>query len=257
MPLKKPFTGKDRKFNLKMLFVGNSGSGKTDFAASYTAGPTHFYMFDKGGEKTIEKKLNQRKGSSHDISVDIFSSNDHTFSDFWHQYEQDGKDGFFDEMASQNGLVVFDSTTALNMKALTEVKALNSVGKISIGKPLNLKNSMNQPYWGQLLSWISTFMSSVQELPCAVIVTAHLHILMNSNQEVVARYPYVNGQFRQLLPVDFDECYLMESRGSTYKIHFKETNKFEAKSRVFSMKSSSGKSLDDLAKAYINKKETF
>jgi len=53
--MKKPFSVKDKSFNIKFLLCGNSGSGKTDLCARYTKGPVHFYMFDKGGEKTIEK----------------------------------------------------------------------------------------------------------------------------------------------------------------------------------------------------------
>lgn len=255
--MKQPFSPKERKFDLKSMFCGNSGCGKTDLAASYTKGPVHFYMLDKGGEKTIEKKLTTRDKNVPPISVDILSSSDISFSDFWHHIEQDDKDGFFEEMAEQNGLVVFDSITAINKKAIKEVSKVNKINPIDIGKRLDMKKAIAPAYWGQLLSWMTTFISTAQELPCAVIVTAHLHILINSDQEVVARYPYVNGQFRQLMPVDFDECYLLETRGSKHYIHFKENNKFEAKSRVFDMVKTDGKTLDDIANAYINFKTTF
>lgn len=255
--IKKPFKPKERKFNLKFILAGNSGSGKTDLCDSYTAGPTHFYMADKGGEKTLEKNRHKRTPKDPIMSVDIMSGNDYLFSDFWLKLQEDEKAGFFDSMAEQNGLVVFDSFTTLNQKAINEICKKNKVQPLDIGRKLDMKKVMAMPHWGQLLTWMTTLTSTIQELPCAVAVTVHLHTLMNSKQEVVARYPSVNGQFRQLIAVDFDEAYLLETRGSKHLIHFKESNKFEAKSRVFSMKKLENKTMNDIASAYLAGKDVI
>ena len=114
-----------------------------------------------------------------------------------------------------------------------------------------MKKGMAPPHWGQLLNWMTTLVTSLQELPCAVAVTVHLHTLMNSNQEIVGRYPAVNGQFRQLLACDFDEAYLLTSKGSKRQIFFTEKLAFEAKSRVFSMPRVEDVTMSDLAKAYL------
>ena len=118
-------------------------------------------------------------------------------------------------------------------------------------KAVDHKKSMSIPHWGQLLSWMETLVGTIQELPCATATTVHLHTLMNDKQEVIARYPSVNGQFRQLISVDFDESYLLESRGENHITHFKERDMFEAKSRVFSPKMVRNKTLEDLAQAYL------
>jgi len=110
---------------------------------------------------------------------------------------------------------------------------------------------MAPAHWGQLLNWMTTLVSSLQELPCAVAVTVHLHTLMNSDQEVVARYPAVNGQFRQLLAADFDEAYLLTTQGTKRQIFFTEKLAFEAKSRVFDMPKVEGITMDQLATAYL------
>ena len=104
---------------------------------------------------------------------------------------------------------------------------------------------------------MQTILSSAQDLPCAVVITSHLHVLMNKKQEVIARYPFVNGQFRQILPKDFDETYLLEFTGEDQKIYFKERNKFEAKSRSFSMDKKKDPKMDALVTAYLAKKDTF
>lgn len=246
-PNKKKLVNKKRKFDLKFLLTGNSGSGKTHFTATYSSGPIHYYMFDKGGEKTIEKIASKRT----DITLDNFSSNKQTFSEFWQQFQQDEKDGLFDWLAENNGLLVLDSLTNANLKAIVEIAKKAGVTPSGIGKKLDMKKGMAPPHWGQLLNWMTTLVSTLQELPCAIAVTVHLHTLMNSNQEVVGRYPAVNGQFRQLLACDFDEAYLLTTQGTKRQIFFTEKLSFEAKSRVFSMPKVQDITLDQLAKAYL------
>jgi hypothetical protein len=244
---KKQLIEEKRKFDLKFLFTGNSGSGKTHFTTTYTDGPIHYYMLDKGGQKTIEKIMNKRT----DITIDNFSSSEIQFSDFWNQFQQDEKDGLFKYLLSKQGLLVFDSLTSANLKAVKEVAKKSNVTPSGIGKVLDMKKGMAPPHWGQLLNWMTTLVTALQELPCAVVVTVHLHTLMNSDQEVVARYPAVNGQFRQLLATDFDESYLLTVKGDKRQIYFTEKLAFEAKSRVFSMDKIEDITMNDLVRAYL------
>jgi len=250
-----PFTPPNNIFDLTFLLVGNSGSGKTDFISKYTSGPVHFYMADKGGEKTIIK--NMRKRSQTNISIDIMSDNKFNFSDFWAKYQEDEKVGKFEWLAKNNGILCIDSLTSLNLKGIKEILIKDGAVPSGIGRKIDHRKGMNKPHWGQLLNWMQIFVSTLQDLPCAVAITVHLHVLMNNKQEVVARYPAVNGQWRQLLPVDFDECYLLEFKQSTQTIHFKERNKFEAKTRVFSMDKKKNPNMNDLVTAYLAEQDTF
>jgi len=241
----------ERKFDVKFLLAGNSGCGKTQLAASYTKGPVHFYMFDKGGKKTIDKLLQQQKRPTDaPITIDDFSQSSNSFSDFWTAYQEDEINGFFDDLAAKSGIAVFDSLTAANLRAIREIQTKNAITPSGIGKKVNHKLGMAMPHWGQLLDWMQTLTASIQELPCAAIVTVHLHTLMNSSQEVVARYPSVNGQFRQLLAVDFDEAYLLEAKGGKFNINFRERYKYEAKTRIFDMKEATDVTMDRIAEAY-------
>ena len=237
---KTPLKSRQRKFDLKFLLTGNSGSGKTHFTATYTKGPIHYYQFDKGGEKTVEKLMGQRS----DITIDDFSSSQIAFSDFWQQFQADGKNQFFEHLAENSGLLVLDSLTNANQKAIIEICKKSGITPSGIGKKLDMKMGMAPPHWGQLLNWMTTLVTALQELPCAVAVTVHLHVLMNSDQEVVARYPAVNGQFRQLLSADFDEAYLLTTQGTKRMIYFTEKLSFEAKSRSFSMAHATGITLE-------------
>jgi len=239
-----------RKFNLKFLLTGNSGSGKTHFTATYFDHPIHYYMFDHGGEKTIEKIMGNRT----DITIDNFSSSSVQFSDFWQQFQIDEKDGLFDWLTEKNGLLVLDSLTNANRKAITEIEKTSNITPSKIGKKLDMKKGMSIPHWGQLLNWMSTLVAALQELPCAVAVTVHLHTLMNSDLEIVGRYPAVNGQFRQLLATDFDESYLLVTKKNKRQIYFAEKLSFEAKSRVFDMDKVEGITMSDIANAYLDGK---
>ena len=236
-----------RKFDLKFLLTGNSGSGKTHFTATYLDGPIHYYMFDKGGKKTIEKIMGDRT----DITIDDFSDSEISFSDFWKTFQSDEKNGLFNWLAENNGLLVPDSLTNANLKAIREIAEKSGVTPSGIGKKLDMKLGMAPAHWGQLLNWMTTMVTAMQELPCAVAVTVHLHTLMNSKQEVVARYPSVNGQFRQLLATDFDESYLLTTKGAKRRIYFTEKLSFEAKSRVFDMDKVEDVTMSELAKAYL------
>jgi hypothetical protein len=248
---KTPLSARQRKFDLKFLLTGNSGSGKTHFTATYTKGPIHYYLFDKGGEKTVEKLMSNRT----DITIDDFSSSSIAFSDFWQQFQADGNAGFFEHLTENSGLLVLDSLTNANRKAIDEICKKSGITPSGIGKRLDMKLGMAPPHWGQLLNWMTTLVTSLQELPCAVAVTVHMHVLMNSDQEVVARYPAVNGQFRQLLAADFDEAYLLTTQGSKRIIYFTEKLSFEAKSRSFDMPHVTGITMDQLVSAYL-KRET-
>lgn len=250
---KTPLKSKPRKFDLKFLLTGNSGSGKTHFTATYTKGPIHYYQFDKGGEKTVEKLMGDRT----DITIDDFSSSDILFSEFWQAFQKDGSDGFFEHLAEQSGLLVLDSLTNANQKAISEICKKSGITPSGIGKKLDMKLGMSPPHWGQLLNWMSTLVTSLQELPCAVAVAVHLHVLMNSDQEVVARYPAVNGQFRQLLSADFDEAYLLTTKGTKRMIYFTEKLSFEAKSRSFDMPHVTDVTLDQLSDAYLKRQTTI
>ena len=248
---KTPYVPADRKFNVKFLLAGNSGSGKTHLCTSYTKGPIHFYMFDKGGMKTIDKLMQTQKRSPEcAITVDDFSHSNHSFSDFWTSFQADEESGFFDDMASRSGLIVLDSITNANIKAIKEIQTKNSITPSGIGKVLNMKKGMAMPHWGQLLDWMQTLVATIQELPCAAVITVHLHTLMSSDQTVVARYPAVNGQFRQQLATNFDEAYLLETKGGKHVINFRERFKYEAKSGIFDMKEATDVTMDLIVEAY-------
>lgn len=253
--MKQPFVPTPNVFDLNFFLCSNSGAGKTHLCGTYTKGPIHFYMLDKGGERTLNKLISVRPKSAPIISVDNLSADSITFSDVWKVLQEDEKSGLYNHMLVNNGLIIFDSLTTMNQKAITEIMRINKRGGAKIGKAFSQKtDGMQITDWGQLLQWMSQLVASIQEFPCATATTVHLHTVMDGEQKVVARYPSVNGQFRQIVGVNYDETYLLENRKEKYTIHFKEKHKFQAKSRAFSVDKVTNYTMDMLAEAYMKGK---
>lgn len=240
---KTQMTVKDKKFDLKFLLVSDPGGGKTHFCASYDLGPVHFYMLDPGGEKTIEKLLPSRK---YPLTIDYFNQ-DNTYQNFWKQLQKDQKAGFFKDMAEQNGLVVLpDSLTAANDMIITQVAKNNNRDLLSSDKLLRIQD------WGQIAQWCKTLINTINALPCAVAVPAHLYVDTNDDGTVSKRYPAITGQFRTQIGRYFSEIYLLYSQGRKRMLCMTEAYQFQATSRVFKCDKIEMPTLSYLAQAYMN-----
>lgn len=235
------------QFDLKFLLVGDSGSGKTHLCGTYTKGPVHLYMLDPGGEKTLYK-LNKNRPEGSPLSVDSFAARKAKYSDFWKQIQKDEKSGFFDKMAELGGLVVLpDSISSASDMILQEIATKNGRTLTSQAAPMRRQD------WGQATSWMKELISVANDLPCAVAVTAHLHIERDDvDGTVIGRYPLISGQLKFNGGRYFDEIYLLSPIGTHYNLYFKEVNKFQASSRYFTPRSVKDVTMDMLATAYLN-----
>ncbi len=245
---KTPLTTTDPKFDLKFLLVGGSGSGKTHLCGTYTQGPVHFYMIDPGGEKTLRKLLPGRPAIS-PITIEYFSLQDHHFTDIWKQLQADAKAGFFEELASQNGLLVLpDSLTTLSIMITRDIAKKHNRDLKSADK----NKIMRIQDWGVLGAYLRELISVINDLPCAVAATAHLHNDTDSQGSIIGRAPLVSGNLKYTMGLFFDEVYLLENKGNNRNIHFKETNHFQAKTRTFTDKTVKNVTMDDIATAYLS-----
>lgn len=247
---KQPLPSAPRKFDLKFLLVGDAGAGKTHFIATYTQGPVHFYMVDPGGEKTLYK-LNQNRPAVSPLTIDIFSNRTQTYNDFWSQIQKDEKEGFFDEMASKQGLLVMpDSFTTLNDMAIREIASLNKRNLMSQAD--DKKFGFRQQDWGQLGRWMQTLVDVINDMPCAVAVPCHLYNDTDKDGSLIGRYPKVTGQLRYDIGKNFDEVYLLEQTSKmTTTLRFKPYNLFTAKTRTFAIPKLESADMNQIATAYL------
>jgi len=251
--LKVPFKSaiKNDKFNLKILLAGETGSGKTHLCGTYTFGPVHFYMVDKGGEVTL-RKLVKNRPSNAPLTVDILSSTELSLLDIWTKIQQDEKDGFFDYIAEQNGLIVFDSITNIAIKGKKEIAKRCSVTPPEIGKKADSKKKFGFVHWDQIESWLFTIISTIQDLPCAAVATIHLMTMTDAEGSVVCKKPLLQGSMRDKIDIDFTEVYLCDVRAGKHQIYMQKKAAFAAKSKAFSCSKLENVTLDYLAKAYLN-----
>ena len=250
IPNKQPVLTNHDIFDLKILFEGDSGSGKTHLCATYTLGPIHFYMFDKGGIVTIKKMMKNRPSCS-PITYDDFSSKDTSFSSCWEQILKDEKDGLFQYLADNNGLLTCDSITSANVKAVQEIAKLDQRIPPKPGQKVQAKKKFDFVHWSQLESWITNLIDGMQSTPCASVCTVHLNELTNEDGAVIARKPAVNGKLKNLLAINYDEVYNIVETNGKYVTHFKDFKMVKAGTRAFSCKKVENLNLTMLAKAYL------
>lgn len=243
----------DPIFDLKFMLVGSPGAGKTHLAGTYTGGPVHFYMCDPGGEKTLRKLLKDRPDHS-PITVDTFlRRNQQNYNSFWNQLQSDAKAGFFEEMASKNGLVVFDSMTSILMLATDSIAKKNN------------RNPNEQPAfggfrmqeWGQRSAWLTELTRVINDLPCATAVLCHLKRLEDQNTRTILESLNLPGQLSDNAGNWFDEVYKLTSIADKLRIFFRPDGRFDqAKTRVFSEPSYDFQlgelALDIIINAYFN-----
>lgn len=248
--MKQPLADIKPRFDLKFLLVGRPGTGKTHFTATYTKGPVHYYMFDPGGEKTVRKcakKLNQPLDR---YTIDFLQDpNKIAYDKFWKQLQEDEQQGFFDKMAEQQGLVVFDSLTKISQLILLTVARKNGRTLTAIDKPMRIQD------WGMVTSWQRNLISVIDVLPCAVAVTCHYVVENNEDGAVIGEFPSIIGGLRYTLDNDFDEVYRLESVGKNYKFNFRGNSLFGAKSRVISESFLNNITMDDLYSWYVEDKK--
>jgi len=248
--MKQSLTDIKPKFDLKFLLIGRPGTGKTHFTATYTKGPVHYYMFDPGGEKTVRKcakELNQPLGR---YTIDFMQDPAKiTYDDFWKRLQKDERDGFFNQMAEQQGLVVFDSLTKISQLILLDVARKNGRTLTATDKPMRIQD------WGMVTSWQRTLISVIDVLPCAVAVTCHYITETNEDGAVIGEFPSIIGGLRYTLDNNFDEVYRLESVGKNYKFNFRGSSLFGAKSRVISESFLNNITMDDLYAWYVEGKK--
>ena len=237
------------KFNSNFLIAGEPGAGKTVFCGRYEQGPVHFYVLDKNGLVSLNKFIAKRPNSKYAITYDDLSNDQTDFSTLFHQLQRDEKEGFFQEMADQNGLCVIDSLTTVNERAFQEITEVNGLYLGPVGHGLDLKKGWQKPHWGQLRQWLSLIVSCIQDEPCAFAMTVHIDTVMNDAGVIVGRYPSISGKLKAQIGKDFDECYLLTRKGNVFETYMTEYQHFIAKTCLFEPASYTDISMNDIALA--------
>ena len=239
------------KFDLKFLLVGDSGAGKTHLCGTYTLGPVHFYMIDAGGEHTLNKLLPNRPSEA-PITITYIRKSKHTFEDFWKAIQRHAADGFYDDLASRNGLVVLpDSITSLDDLAIKEIARQNNRRMLYKQGTEDKQFGFGFHEWGMFQRWFKELVTVIGDIPCAVASTAHLHTETDQVGNVIGRYIKLSGSYRYDIAKDFDEVYLLDNTVKSWHIFFRKERMFLAKTRTFACPYVTNVDMNFIAKAYM------
>ena len=245
----------NKKFDSKMLLVGDPGTGKTHFYCTYVGGPIHIYNFDTNTPQTLEKHLKNRN-ERNEITIDDCTRID--FNKVWNLVQKDQKAGLFEELAKQNGLVAFDSLTALDVECVDYVARINSITNSTIGQKYDGKKGMNQAHWGQHKQWLMRLISETFTFPCAVIYTSHIGEIKTDEGELISRCLSITGGIKSTLAGQFSEVYLFTRVKNDVFLRMSEYQKLTAITRMFSPnKPLKNITLQAIADAYVKGKTSL
>lgn len=194
----------DSSKNLKVLAYGNSGSGKTVFACGF---PGPIYVFDFDGK--ISSAANFYKGTP---QLDLIEYDAYTpkvgeptdrpfvrYNTKLVELEKLAKEGKF-----PYATVVLDSLTLYADQMLKEIVIQNPGLKRQESPTVKL--TCLQDYM-ILSSHFKNMLVRLLQLPCNVVVSAHIQTNKDDLTGEIHREPLLPGKLPAFLPVMFEEVY--------------------------------------------------
>jgi hypothetical protein len=209
-----------RQQSYNILLTGEPGSGKTHLLKTARL-PVHVDSFDPGGSKTNAEMI--AKG---DMIVDVsYEQEDPSRPTMYLKWQKDFMDrvngGYFDLF----GTYCLDSYTSWSEAIMQEV--LRKSSRIDASPQF-------QDYHMETIQLIK-FSKILAQLPCDVIVTAHLRPDYVGDK-IIGYKLASRGRSQTVVPSLFDEVYVMEvketSKGFDRKILTQSTGMYQAKTRI-------------------------
>lgn len=175
---------------LKVMSVGESGTGKSIFAATF---PTPGFIFDFGGE------ILSYKGKDFDYEQYDVSPQG------WGKFEKDFIQLKKDIAEGKYQTVIIDNTSAMN--------------DLCMEKSLQLdprRSKTNGPIWNVHYGMVKNLMEGrlrqLLNLNCNLVLIAHLKTLTDEDGAIVGVEPSFTGSLSADVPSYFDEVYYHSTR---------------------------------------------
>ena len=215
--------------NLKVLAYGHSGAGKTIFASSFP-GPIFFADFDG----KVSSVANYLRGSKKidEIEFETYlprpgEKDDRPFVRYntkLVELENAAKAGNFPYKT-----VVIDSLTLYADQMLKEV-VLQNPGIKRQESPTTKLTSM-QDYMILNLHF-KNMLVRVLQLPCNVVVTAHIQVTKDDITGEIHREAQLPGKLASFLPIMFEEVYRVYSADGKYLAQTQSSAQYNARSQI-------------------------
>lgn len=203
--------------SMKVLVYGESGAGKTVFATSFP-GPVFVHDFDKKIVSAANfwrthnvEKLDQIDYT--DYSAIVGRGNDQASID--KDTTKQRFSTFYTWLVEQQNLVregkfiyktvVLDSLTLWSELLLKEV-IRQAEGKIA--QPIkNMEGNAGMQHYQLNQRFFKEYLGTFLDLPCNVIVTAHVEVEKDDMTGEILRRPKATGKLASYLPIIFGEVY--------------------------------------------------
>lgn len=215
------------RFNLKMLLWGDPGCGKTTFVGTYTKGPIHFYLADPQGLSVLRKN-NNRESITSDVFTDETYGRGKTYPAFWKQLQKDEREGFFGELAEQEGILVIDSWTTMEGYLVDYVCSTVLKKKVGDGGAYDI----GRPDWPTISGYVLAFFKHITSLPCATLILCHSKSTQDADNNVFFR-PTILGQQADSAPRWFSEYLRLSLAAGHLKVQVQGNPRIPAASRLF------------------------
>lgn len=214
--------------NLKVLVYGNSGTGKTIFGASF---PGPIFVADFDGK--ISSVANFLRGNPKlgEIEYETYlpkpGGDDRPFVRYntkLIELENAAKAGSFPYRT-----VVVDSLTLYADQMLKEIVVQNPGIKRQHSPTTNL--TAMQDYM-ILNSHFKNMLVRVLQLPCNVVVTAHIQTNKDDITGEIHREPLLPGKLAAFLPIMFEEVYRTYRQDGKYFAQTQSNTQYNARSQI-------------------------
>lgn len=186
---------------LKVMCVGESGEGKSIFAASF---PTPGFLFDFG------KEVQSYKPDALNPDRDFFYEQYELSAAGWSKYEKDFvalsrciKEG--KRMPDDSGKGQYQTVVVDNISAMTDV---------SMEKAMQLdpkRSATGGPLWNVHYQMVKNLMEGrirqLLNLDCNLVLITHLDVIKDEDGAVIGVEPSLTGKLSADVPAYFDEVY--------------------------------------------------
>jgi hypothetical protein len=222
-------TDLDSTSRLKILVYGHSGVGKTIFATGF---PKPLYVADFDGKISSARNFYPAEALS-EVSYDNFQpqgeiNSDKPFVRFNTELvtlERQAKEGKFPYKT-----FVLDSITTYTEQMLREIMRQHPGAK-----RYDQKTPVLQDY-GIMNSHFKLYLSRVLQLPCNVVVTAHIQTSKDERTGELHHEPMCTGKLPDLLPVLFEEVYRAYTENkageTSYLAQTRAGNRYRARTQL-------------------------
>jgi hypothetical protein len=177
--------------HLKILVMGEAGTGKSMFARSF---PEKSFVFD------FDKGILSYRGRDFDYGQY------NTDTTGWIEFEKDFKTIITAVKEGAYKTIILDSTTLMSSVAMERALQLDPKRSPSGGPIWN-------SHYGIVKNLVEGKLRQLLSLPCNVVVIAHTQIVKDEDSgAVVGIQPLAPGALRDTLPSLFDEVYFTRTK---------------------------------------------